>query len=43
MKRKKKNNIYVEGSEEMKRRIIIFMQKVVGRLKGKGGESVEKV
>ena len=25
------NNIYVEGSGEMKRKRIIFMQKVVGR------------
>ena len=27
----KEENIYVEGSGEMKRRRIIFMQKVVGR------------
>ena len=43
MKRKKKNNIYVKGSGGMKRKRIIFMQKVVGRRKDKGGENVEKV
>ena len=37
------NNIYVEGSGEMERKRIIFMWKVVGRWKDKGGESVEKV
>ena len=43
MKRKKNNNIYVEGSGEMKRRRIVFMQMVVGRSKDKGGERLEKV
>ena len=43
MKRKKKKNIYVEGSGEMKRRRIVFIQRVVGKWKGKGGERLEKM
>ena len=39
MKRKKKNNTYVKGSEEMKRRKIVFMQSQWGNEKVR----VEKV